>query len=528
MSEKPACASRKVTRVLISVYDKSGVVELAKCLAQRSVEILSTGGTASLLEESGIPVVHVAEITGFPEILGGRVKTLHPRVFGGILAKRDDQDQMHQLEEMDIGAIDLVVVNLYPFEATIQKEGVSLSEALENIDIGGPSMIRAAAKNFPSVAVVTDPRQYDGVIAELEENNGCIKEETRRSLAQEAFHRTWQYDAAIANYLASEEKEITKLPEVLNIGIRKVQELRYGENPHQAAALYADSREALSQELFGKQLQGKELSFNNILDCSAVIGMLHEMNQSCAVIVKHNNPCGVAIADDVAKAFESARTTDPVSAFGGVVGVNKEVTADLAQAIGKVFLEVIIAPKFSQEALQILAKKKNLRLLEWPENRWAATGMDIKKVVGGYLLQGLDQLQVENEDRYRVVTHRQPTEDEWAALRFGWKVVKWVKSNAVVFVSKNQTLGIGAGQMSRVDSSNFAVQKAKQAGLSLKGSVAASDAFFPFRDGVDAIAKAGATAVIQPGGSIRDQEVIDAADELEVAMVFTGVRHFRH
>ena len=519
---------KKIKRALVSVYDKTGVVELAKSLGQLSVEIISTGGTASLLEENDIPVVRVSEITEFPEILGGRVKTLHPRVFGGILAKRNEAEQMHQLEEMDIAAIDLVVVNLYPFEATIQKEGVSLAEALENIDIGGPSMIRAAAKNFPSVAVVTDPKQYDGIVAELKECEGSLCEETRQRLARQAFRRTWQYDAAIANYLASEEEETSSLPEILSLNIRKVQELRYGENPHQAAALYADRHEVKSHEIFGKQLQGKELSFNNILDGSAVIGMLHEIDQPCAVIVKHSNPCGVAINDDIAKAFESALATDPVSAFGGIVGFNKKVTGELAQALAKMFLEVIIAPKFSEEAQQIFAKKKNLRLLEWPENRWELAGMDIKKVVGGYLLQRMDKLKSENEEKYRVVTQRQPTEDEWAAMRFGWKVVKWVKSNAVIFVSKNQTLGIGAGQMSRVDSSNLAVHKAKQSGLSLKGSVAASDAFFPFRDGVDAIAKAGATAVIQPGGSIRDKEVIDAANELGIAMVFTGTRHFRH
>ena len=521
-------ATTKLKRALLSVYDKTGVIELAKALVNHSVEIISTGGTAALLEENDISVVRVDDITKFPEILGGRVKTLHPKVFGGILAKRDKEEQMQQLEEMEIGAIDLVVVNLYPFESTVQKQDVTLAEALENIDIGGPSMIRAAAKNFPSVGVVTDPSQYDRVISELNENGGCLSDATRRQLAKEAFLRTWQYDAAIANYLASEEEEAAQLPDVLSLNIIKVQELRYGENPHQAAALYADRHRGLTPELFGTQLQGKELSFNNILDSSAVTGMLHEIDQPCVVIAKHNNPCGVAVADDVTTAFENALATDPVSAFGGIVGFNKEVTPDVAQALAKMFLEVIIAPKFSKEAQQILAKKKNLRLLEWPENSWEPAGMDIKKVVGGYLLQAIDHLKSEDEQKYRVVTQRQPTPDEWAGMRFGWKVVKWVKSNAVIFVAKDRTLGIGAGQMSRVDSSNFAVYKAKEAGLSLKGSIAASDAFFPFRDGVDAIAKAGATAVIQPGGSIRDQEVIDAANELNVTMVFTGVRHFRH
>ena len=514
----------KIKRALISVFDKTGILDLAKTLTKYRVEILSTGGTAKLLIENNIPVTKVSDVTGFPEILGGRVKTLHPFIHGGILAKREKQEQMDELAGHKIAPIDMVVVNLYPFEKTVAKPDVTLSEAQENIDIGGPTMIRAAAKNFTGVAILTSADQYGTVIEEMEANDGAISLETRQKFSLAAFKRTAQYDSEISKYLADLENEKDALPNYLNIGLEKIQDLRYGENPHQKAAYYADINAA--QKGAGNQLHGKELSFNNILDMNAAIGLAQEFEEPCTIILKHNNPCGAAIGDNIFEAYEKAFSTDPVSAFGGIFSFNREVTPDVAEAMSKIFLEVIVAPSFSQEAKEILTKKKNVRLIEYNE-KLDQTQFDVKKVVGGYLFQNSD-FGGDVPENYKVVTKRQPTEAEWQAMGFGWKVCKWVKSNAVIYVNANQVLGVGAGQMSRVDSSKLAVQKSKDANLSLQNSVVCSDAFFPFRDGVDAAAEAGAVAVIQPGGSVRDEEVIAAANEHNMAMVFTGTRHFRH
>ncbi|MBN2410352.1 bifunctional phosphoribosylaminoimidazolecarboxamide formyltransferase/IMP cyclohydrolase [candidate division KSB1 bacterium] len=517
----------KIKRVLISVYDKTGLAEFVKKLSVFNVEIISTGGTAKHLQENGFKVTNVSEITGFPEILGGRVKTLHPKIHGGILAKRSKKEQMQQIQEFNIEPIDMVIVNLYPFEKTVAKPDVTIDEALENIDIGGPCMIRAAAKNFPGVAVLTDPVQYDKVIKELQANNGVLPIDVRRELANAAFKRTAEYDRAITAYLSGQAATEEPMPETVLLRLNKVQDLRYGENPHQKAGFYADESLTPYGIVSAKKLHGKELSFNNILDLNAAIGLASEFEKPCVIILKHNNPCGAAVDEDISIAYDNAFKTDSVSAYGGIVATNSEIQEELAEKMAKVFLEVIVAPKFSEKAFEILTKKKNIRLIELPPKSEIFKGYDMKTVSGGYLFQDFD-LGFDNEADFKVVTKRQPTDSEWNAMRFGWKVVKWVKSNAVIFVNEKQTLGIGAGQMSRVDSSRFAVQKAKDAGLSLNGSVAISDAFFPFRDGVDAAAAAGATAVIQPGGSIRDNEVIEAADEYNMAMVFSGIRHFRH
>jgi phosphoribosylaminoimidazolecarboxamide formyltransferase / IMP cyclohydrolase len=513
----------KITRALLSVYDKAGIADLAKMLAKHNVEMISTGGTASYLQEQGFRITHVSDLTGFPEILGGRVKTLNPKIFGGILAKRDKSDHLHELQQQQIPLIDMVVVNLYPFEKTIAKPGVQLAEALENIDIGGPCMIRAAAKNFSSVVVLTDPSQYTEILQELSENDGSVSLATRRKLALSAFRRTQAYDFAIQNYLAGDQQGMA---DVISFNLDKIQELRYGENPHQKAAFYTESGRS-GQQVFGKQLHGKELSFNNILDIHAAVGLVYEFAELCCVILKHNNPCGAAIGSSVVDAFEKALATDPVAAYGGIVAFNKQVTAEVAEKLAAMFLEVVVAPEFSPSSLEILTKKKNLRLIEYPESLIKRDVFDCKRVYGGYLMQEMDNMTMP-DDCCKVMTRRQPTESEWTAMKFGWKVAKWVKSNAVIFVGPDRTLGIGAGQMSRVDSSRLAVQKAADAGLSLQGSAVISDAYFPFRDGVDAAAQAGATAVIQPGGSVRDNEVIDAANEHNMAMVFTGIRHFRH
>ena len=516
--------SIKVKRALISVFDKTGILAFAKVLVNNGVEILSTGGTAKLLAENNISVTKVSDVTGFPEILGGRVKTLHPFIHGGILAKRDKTEQMDELSEFNISAIDMVVVNLYPFEKTVAAPDVTLQTAVENIDIGGPTMIRAAAKNFTGVAVVTSPDQYEKVIKELEKNRGSVSLELRQQLSLAAFKRTGQYDAEIAKYLSGLDAAKDKMPEYLSFGLEKIQDLRYGENPHQKAAYYSTT--ASSQKGSGYQLHGKALSFNNILDMNAAIGLAQEFEKPCSIILKHNNPCGAAVNTDIKSAYENALSTDPVSAFGGIVSFNRTVTPGVAELMTKIFLEVIVAPDFSDEAKEILTKKKNLRLIQYNE-KIDTSQFDVKKVVGGLLLQNLDY-GGDDAENYKIVSKRQPSENEWDAMTFGWKVCKWVKSNAVIYVNAHQTLAVGAGQMSRVDSSKLAVQKAKDAGLDLKGSIVCSDAFFPFRDGVEAAAAAGATAVIQPGGSIRDDEVIAAANEHNMAMVFTGVRHFRH
>ncbi len=515
-----------VKRALISVYEKNGLAEFAKILAGLNIEILSTGGTAAFLQEQGIPVTSVSDVTGFPEILGGRVKTLHPFIHGGILAKRYKSEQMQELQDHNIKPIDMVVVNLYPFEKTVANPDVTLDVALENIDIGGPCMIRAAAKNFKGVAVLTDPTQYARVGEELAANNGSISQELSKALSAAAFTRTMQYDSAISAYM-NVGIAVEEMPATLSVNLHKVQDLRYGENPHQQAGFYANTALPAFGIVAAKQLQGKELSYNNILDLNAAVGLIHEFVKPAVVILKHNNPCGAAVDKDIASAFENALKTDPASAYGGIVAANAEIDEQAAEKMGKLFLEVVVAPGFSEQARHIFAAKKNLRLIEWPKDTALFKGYDMKAVSGGFLLQNFD-IGFDDSLDYKVVTKRQPTEAELKAMQFGWRVCKWVKSNAVIFVNEKQTLGIGAGQMSRVDSSRFAVQKAANAGLSLQGSVVISDAYFPFRDGVDAAAAAGATAIIQPGGSIRDEEVILAANEREMAMVMTGIRHFRH
>ena len=525
----------KISRALISVSDKTGVVEFAKALHKRGVEILSTGGTANALRDANIPVIDVAEYTGSPEILDGRLKTLHPKIHGGLLGRRSDRKHAEEMRANDIGPIDLVAVNLYPFEATIAKPGCRFEDAIENIDIGGPTMLRSAAKNHEDVAVIVDSADYAGVIEEMDRNGGALTRETKFRLAKKVFAATARYDSAIVSFLSSIGDNGEKLEMPANVGFtfELVQKLRYGENPHQKAAFYRDPAGTSEPAIVNaRQLQGKELSYNNIMDADAVLQMAQEFQGSrfAAVIVKHANPCGAAISDkSLADAYERAFECDPVSAFGGIIALNKPMDAATAEKIGETFFEVIVAPSFEKAALEILSKKKNLRLLELPSlgTQFQPEGYSLRKVVGGLLLQERD-LSHEPVREGRVVTKRSPTEAEWRDLEFAWRIAKHVKSNAIVYAKDGRTVGIGAGQMSRVDSAKVAVMKAADAGLDLAKSVIASDAFFPFRDGVDAAAKAGATAVVQPGGSVRDEEVIAAADEHDMAMVFTGVRHFRH
>lgn len=515
----------KIHRALISVHDKTGLHELAKFLAARKIEIISTGGTARFLKERGIAVTPIEQITGFPEILDGRVKTLHPKIFGGLLARREVAAHLEQSQSHGISLIDLVIVNLYPFREVIAKPEVALADAIENIDIGGVALIRAAAKNFAHVGVVTNPAQYAGVMAEVEKTGGELSEATRRELAVAAFAHTAQYDAAINAYLQG-ETAADKLPASFSIALEKIQDLRYGENPHQRAAFYRDSLSREKGIVSAAQLQGKELSYNNIADADAALAIVRSFREPGAVIIKHANPCGVATGATLVEAYQNAKATDPVSAFGGIISFNREVDGETAAAVAELFAEVILAPAFNVEAQRILASKKNLRLLALSDfQNW--TSIEFKKVAGGVLVQDQDTRE-DDEKLFKIVTKRQPTAAEWAALRFGWKVVRYVKSNAIVYCAADRTIGIGAGQMSRVDASLLAIEKAQRAGLSVKGTVMASDAFFPFPDGVEAAAQAGATAVIQPGGSVRDADVIAAADRHNLAMVLTGVRHFRH
>ncbi len=503
---------------LISVSDKTGVVDFAKTLVSEfGYTILSTGGTAKLLAEKGVPCTEVSDYTGFPEMMDGRVKTLHPKIHGGLLCLRANADHMKQAQDNNIKMIDLVVVNLYPFEATVAKPNCTLEDAIENIDIGGPSMLRSAAKNHLDVSVVCDCNDYASVI-EATRVGGDTLIQLRRKLALKVYQRTSAYDAAIATYLNSKYND-GELPETLNIGLPLVQKMRYGENPHQQAALYGDFNK------YFRQLHGKELSYNNIIDITAAADLISEFEKPTLAILKHTNPCGVASCDNLVEAWEQAFATDTQAPFGGIIVMNRKLEADLAEIISKIFSEVIIAPEFSDEALEILMKKKNLRLMI--STYKAEPKLQVKSVVGGVLAQTTDSIE-ELKANMKVVTKRQPTEEEWNAMLFGWKVVKHVKSNAIVYAGCERTLGVGAGQMSRVDSSQIAVWKAEQAKLSLSGSIVASDAFFPFADGLVAAAKAGATAAIQPGGSVRDEEVIKAADENNMAMVFTSVRHFRH
>jgi phosphoribosylaminoimidazolecarboxamide formyltransferase/IMP cyclohydrolase len=525
-----------IERALISVYDKSGVVEFARELAALGIEIVSTGGTAKLLREAGIAVRDVAELTGWPEMLGGRVKTLHPKVHGGILFRRGDAGDKKQAAEHGIAPIDLVVVNLYPFEATAARAGLTADELIENIDIGGPTMVRSAAKNFQDVAVVTDPGDYAGVAAELKAKME-LSLATRLELARKAFASTARYDGMIATELERLAAngglalgERAALPARLHFALERRQELRYGENPHQRAALYVPAGKPAAGLAAARQLQGKELSYNNLVDLDAAWKLVCEFAAPAAVIIKHTNPAGTAEQSTLLDAYLRALECDPVSAFGGVLAFNRALDAATAEEVAKLFVECIVAPGFEAGAREKLAAKKNLRLLEMPAETEAAA-LEVKRISGGVLVQEPDRHAL-SESELKVVTERAPTAEELRGLLFGWKVCKHVKSNAIVFArqdaSGGQTLGVGAGQMSRVDSVKIAVAKAAQMKLSLAGSVVASDAFFPFPDGVEEAAKAGATAVIQPGGSVRDAEVIAAANRLGLAMVFTGVRHFLH
>jgi phosphoribosylaminoimidazolecarboxamide formyltransferase/IMP cyclohydrolase len=511
---------------LLSVSDKTGIIPFARTLVDcHEFTLLSTGGTARLLREEGIPVTDVSEHTGFPEMMDGRVKTLHPTIHGGLLCMRNNSEHLTAAQDHGIGLIDLVVVNLYPFEETVAREGVSFSEAIEQIDIGGPSMLRSAAKNHESVTVVCDPADYEQVLESLHSPEEA--KPLRSFLAQKVFTRTFNYDRAISDYLSKQNEEfpdldaISGFPAKLDVQAPKAKSLRYGENPHQKAALYGEFLN------YFNQLQGKELSYNNILDISAAAYLIGEFEQPSVAILKHTNPCGVASANNLEAAWESAYSTDRQAPFGGIIVVNNTLGAELAQKISEIFCEVIIAPGFSDQALEVFSRKKNLRLLVSKSGFGAETLQEIKSIPGGYLAQDRDQKKV-NPKAFEVVSKRQPTEMEWRSMIFGWRVVRHVKSNAIVYSGDECTLGVGAGQMSRVDSSRIAVWKAGEAGLSLSGSTVASDAFFPFADGLLAAADAGATAAIQPGGSRRDEEVIAAANERNLAMVFTRNRHFRH
>ena len=530
--------TQRVQRALISVSDKAGIVDLGRALAALGIEILSTGGTAKLLAEHGVRVVEVSDHTGFPEMLDGRVKTLHPTIHGGLLARREMPEHMQAIAAHGIGTIDLLVVNLYPFEATVARPGCTLEDAIENIDIGGPAMVRSAAKNWRGVGVVTDASQYTSVLAELQ-RDGVLSDATRFALAVAAFNRISNYDAAISDYLSALQPDGTRseFPGQTNGRCVKLQDLRYGENPHQSAAFYRDLFPAPGSLVSARQLQGKELSYNNIADADAAWECVKSFDTPACVIVKHANPCGVALGADCLEAYTRAFSTDPTSAFGGIIAFNRPLDGAAAQAVSKQFVEVLMAPGFTAEARAVFASKANVRMLEialdgvkpdgataWERGRNA---QDVKRVGSGLLIQSADNHELARSD-LKVVTKKAPTEAQLTDLLFAWRVGKYVKSNAIVFCGNGQTLGVGAGQMSRIDSARIASIKAENAGLTLKGSVVASDAFFPFRDGLDVVVDAGAVAVIQPGGSVRDDEVIAAADERGVAMVFTGVRHFRH
>ena len=511
-----------IRRALLSVTDKTGIVPFAQGLHALNIELVSTGGTAKLLREAGVPVQDVAEVTGFPEMLDGRVKTMHPKITGGILAIRDNPEHRQALDTHQIPTIDLVVVNLYQFEKAAAQPDAKLQDLIENIDIGGPTMIRSAAKNYHDVGVITGPEDYDSVLEELRSGYGTLSAETTWRLARKAFARTADYDRAIARALAHFDAPEGELPEVLDIRALKLSSLRYGENPHQKAAVYGAGDLGIVGGIVGaRQLHGKELSYNNLVDLDAAWALIEEFHAPAAAIIKHTNPAGCAEQTTLAEAYLRALECDPISAFGGVIGLNREVDEDTAREMSKLFAEAIAAPGYSIGALQILQQKKNLRLLEVKR---AAPGLVVKSISGGFLAQTEDRLEVRRSE-LRVVTHRQPSEAEWQALEFAWKVTKHVKSNAIVYARAGQTVGIGAGQMSRVDSVKIGAAKAV---LPLTGTVVGSDAFFPFPDGLEEAVKNGATAFIQPGGSVKDPEVIGAADRLGVAMVITGVRHFRH
>lgn len=511
-----------IKRALISVSDKTGIVEFAKELHNHGVEIISTGGTMKTLKEAGIPVKYVSEVTGFPEIMDGRVKTLNPYIHGGILAIRDNAAHVEAMEKHNITGIDMVVVNLYPFRQTIEKPNVSLEDAIENIDIGGPAMIRAASKNFKYVTVVVNPARYSDILRQLAEE-GAISSSFRMSLAKEAFSHTAEYDACIAGYLAGQLGE-GQFAETVHLVYEKVQPLRYGENPQQQAAFYREKNSAASGVANAHQLHGKELSFNNIVDVESAYNIVAEFDEPAAAIIKHTNPCGTGIGKTLDEAYEKAYSADPVSAFGGIIGLNREVDVVTAVQISKLFIEAVIAPGYSEDALAILSKKQNIRLLVASAVQNGSKQVDIKTVSGGMLIQEKDT-SIELAKNMKVVTKRQPSPEEWEQLLLAWKVVKHVKSNAIIVAGDHQTLGVGAGQMNRVGAAAIALQ---QAGEKTQGAVMSSDAFLPFRDTVDVAAEAGITAIIQPGGSMRDEESIQAADEHGITMVFTGIRHFKH
>jgi phosphoribosylaminoimidazolecarboxamide formyltransferase/IMP cyclohydrolase len=525
-----------IRTALLSVSDKNDIVEFAQSLHQLGVKLISTGGTAKLLAEKGIPVTEVSTLTGFPEMLDGRVKTLHPKVHGGLLARRDSKEHMAAIKEHGIEAIDLLVINLYPFTEAITKSDCSFEDAIENIDIGGPAMLRAAAKNHQDVTVLVSPSDYSAVLDEMRNNQNTVSYANNLAYAKKVFAHTAQYDGAIANYLSSlnerhDHSKRNPYPQTLHLAFERVQEMRYGENPHQSAAFYRDIKAPAGSLAHYSQLQGKELSFNNIADADAAWECVKSMTdqQAACVIIKHANPCGVAIANTVLEAYQKALQTDPTSAFGGIIALNRECDEACAQAVAKQFVEVLIAPHFSEAAKTIFASKQNVRLLQIPLPKGASSlnQYDLKRVGGGLLVQSSDSKNV-LPNELKVVTKRQPTPTELTDLIFAWRVAKFVKSNAIVYCANGMTLGVGAGQMSRIDSARIASIKAEHAGLSLKGSAVASDAFFPFRDGLDIVVAAGASSVIQPGGSMRDDEVIEAANEHGITMLFTNTRHFRH
>jgi len=512
-----------IKRALISVSDKTGIAEFAKALGEFGVQIISTGGTLSALQKAGVDAKSISTVTEFPEIMDGRVKTLHPKIHGGLLAVLDNPQHVGEMQEHGIEAIDLLVVNLYPFEQTVAKNGISLDDAMEQIDIGGPAMLRAAAKNFGSKTVATNPGIYDKIINEMKAHDGAITQATRFTLAKETFRHTSRYDAAIFTYLSSvkERRNPTTIPDVFFSTHPKASGLRYGENPHQSAALYGSFNDIFTQ------LHGKELSYNNIMDIQAAVDILEEFTEPTVVIIKHTNPCGVGSGATLVEAYEKALATDSKSAFGGIVAVNRKLETDAAKMIDKVFTEVIIAPEYSTSTLESLKKKKDRRLIIQTRRLRDELGLAVRSIAGGVLVQTPDEVTFSEKEPV-VVTKRSPTDTERQAMDFVWRVAKHVKSNAIVYGLADRTIGIGAGQMSRFDSSRIAALKAGDAGLALKGTAVASDAFFPFADGLLEAVKAGATAVIQPGGSMRDEEVIKAADENNIAMLFTGIRHFRH
>jgi phosphoribosylaminoimidazolecarboxamide formyltransferase/IMP cyclohydrolase len=516
----------KVKRALISVSDKAGLVAFAKGLHNLGVEILSTGGTAKQLREANIPVMDVSDFTGYPEMLDGRVKTLHPKIHGGLLAVRDNAEHMQQTKNHEIQMIDMVIVNLYPFEKTIKKKSVSLSEAIENIDIGGPSMLRSAAKNFKGVGVICNPARYKDILKELDVNNGMLSDAVLFSLSVEAFSHTARYDSIISEFLAKRlrSEDFAKMPNQVSFEFSKKQDLRYGENPHQAAAFYRDIDQESGLAKI-KQLHGKELSFNNILDLNAALDFIQDWDIPAATIIKHGNPTGVSIDETLDKAYKQAHSCDPLSAFGGIIGLNRKVDEKTAQAIIKSgFMECVIAPGFSKEAKSLLTKKKNLRLIELNLKHLGSSGWDLKRVYGGLLVQEKDRREL-SENEIRVVTRKKPTKAQLESMLFGWRVIKNVKSNAIVLTKGKKTVGIGCGQTSRVESVNIAIDKAQK---NSQGSILISDAFFPKTDNIDLAARAGIKAIIQPGGSIADKQVIEACDKSGIAMIFTGVRHFKH